>query len=394
MPNDKIGSSSQPTSDKLSNTHIPMWLLAELTYACPVQCPYCSNPMDISASRKNELTTDEWIRVMRQARKLGAVQLGFSGGEPLIRPDLEQLIAEASSLGYYSNLITSAIGLNKEKITAFKAAGLGHIQISFQGSNRESNKLFGGTDSFEQKMMMTKEVINQELALGLNFVLHRDNLHQVKEFLVMAESLGAEFVELANCQYYGWAMHNREHLLPSRQQLQDAEDVTNEFREQYSGAMNIFFVAPDYYDDRPKKCSNGWGTTFITVTPEGDVLPCQSAKVIPDLEFPNIRDHDLASIWKDSALFNSFRGTDWMLEPCVSCPEKELEYGGCRCQAFLLTGDARNADPVCSLSPYHDKVTRVTDVAQQPLDSEDKQPLLFRNMANAKKLRAQKTEAS
>jgi len=371
-----------------------MWLLAELTYACPVQCPYCSNPMDISASRKNELTTDEWIRVMRQARKLGAVQLGFSGGEPLIRPDLEQLIAEASSLGYYSNLITSAIGLNKEKITAFKAAGLGHIQISFQGSNRESNKLFGGTDSFEQKMMMTKEVINQELALGLNFVLHRDNLHQVKEFLVMAESLGAEFVELANCQYYGWAMHNREHLLPSRQQLQDAEDVTNEFREQYSGAMNIFFVAPDYYDDRPKKCSNGWGTTFITVTPEGDVLPCQSAKVIPDLEFPNIRDHDLASIWKDSALFNSFRGTDWMLEPCVSCPEKELEYGGCRCQAFLLTGDARNADPVCSLSPYHDKVTRVTDVAQQPLDSEDKQPLLFRNMANAKKLRAQKTEAS
>jgi pyrroloquinoline quinone biosynthesis protein E len=394
MPNDKIGSSSQPTSDKLSNTHIPMWLLAELTYACPVQCPYCSNPMDISASRKNELTTDEWIRVMRQARKLGAVQLGFSGGEPLIRPDLEQLIAEASSLGYYSNLITSAIGLNKEKITAFKAAGLGHIQISFQGSNRESNKLFGGTDSFEQKMMMIKEVINQELALGLNFVLHRDNLHQVKEFLVMAESLGAEFVELANCQYYGWAMHNREHLLPSRQQLQDAEDVTNEFREQYSGAMNIFFVAPDYYDDRPKKCSNGWGTTFITVTPEGDVLPCQSAKVIPDLEFPNIRDHDLASIWKDSALFNSFRGTDWMLEPCVSCPEKELEYGGCRCQAFLLTGDARNADPVCSLSPYHDKVTRVTDVAQQPLDSEDKQPLLFRNMANAKKLRAQKTEAS
>ena len=198
-----------------ATTYIPMWLLAELTFACPVQCSYCSNPLELSASRKNELSTEEWIRVMRQARKLGAVQLGFSGGEPLVRTDLEELVVEAKSLGYYINLITSSIGLTTEKITRLKGAGLGHIQISFQGSNRESNKLLGGTDSFDHKVAMTKEAIKQELPLGLNFVLHRQNMHQVKEFLTMAQSLGAEFVELANCQYYGWGLHNREHLLPS-----------------------------------------------------------------------------------------------------------------------------------------------------------------------------------
>ena len=372
--------------------HIPMWLLAELTFACPVQCSYCSNPLELSASRKNELSTEEWIRVMRQARKLGAVQLGFSGGEPLVRNDLEELVVEAKSLGYYINLITSSIGLTAEKITTLKEAGLGHIQISFQGSNRESNKLLGGTDSFDHKVAMTKEVIKQELALGLNFVLHRQNLHQVEEFLTMAQSLGAEFVELANCQYYGWGLHNREHLLPSQEQLIDAERVTNEFREKYKGDMDIFFVAPDYYDDRPKKCSNGWGTTFMTVNPEGEVLPCQAAKVIPGLEFPNVRDYELKDIWHNSDLFNRFRGTDWMKEPCKSCPEKEIDLGGCRCQALMLTGDATNADPVCSLSPHHDEVLRITEKAQRPYEEEETQKLVFRNPGNSKKIRARKTE--
>lgn len=372
--------------------HIPMWLLAELTFACPVQCSYCSNPLELSASRKNELSTEEWIRVMRQARKIGAVQLGFSGGEPLVRTDLEELVVEAKSLGYYINLITSSIGLTAEKITTLKKAGLGHIQISFQGSNRESNKLLGGTDSFDHKVAMTKEVIKQELALGLNFVLHRQNLHQVEEFLTMAQSVGAEFVELANCQYYGWGLHNREHLLPSQEQLIDAERVTNEFREKYKGDMDIFFVAPDYYDDRPKKCSNGWGTTFMTVNPEGEVLPCQAAKVIPGLEFPNVRDYDLKEIWHNSDLFNRFRGTDWMKEPCKSCPEKEIDLGGCRCQALMLTGDATNADPVCSLSPHHDEVLRVTAKAQRPYQEEETQKLVFRNPGNSKKIRAGKSE--
>ena len=374
-----------------ATTYIPMWLLAELTFACPVQCSYCSNPLELSASRKNELSTEEWIRVMRQARKLGAVQLGFSGGEPLVRTDLEELVVEAKSLGYYINLITSSIGLTTEKITTLKGAGLGHIQISFQGSNRESNKLLGGTDSFDHKVAMTKEVIKQELPLGLNFVLHRQNMHQVKEFLTMAHSLGAEFVELANCQYYGWGLHNREHLLPSQEQLIDAERVTNEFREQHKGDMEIFFVAPDYYDDRPKKCSNGWGSTFMTVNPEGEVLPCQAAKVIPGLEFPNVRDHELTDIWHKSDLFNRFRGTDWMTEPCKSCPEKEIDLGGCRCQALMLTGDATNADPVCSLSPHHDEVLRITKKAQRPYQEEDVRELVFRNPGNSKKIRSKKS---
>ena len=377
-----------------ATTYIPMWLLAELTFACPVQCSYCSNPLELSASRKNELSTEEWIRVMRQARKLGAVQLGFSGGEPLVRTDLEELVVEAKSLGYYINLITSSIGLTTEKITRLKGAGLGHIQISFQGSNRESNKLLGGTDSFDHKVAMTKEVIKQELPLGLNFVLHRQNMHQVKEFLTMAQSLGAEFVELANCQYYGWGLHNREHLLPSQEQLIDAERVTNEFREQHKGDMDIFFVAPDYYDDRPKKCSNGWGSTFMTVNPEGEVLPCQAAKVIPGLEFPNVRDHELTDIWHKSDLFNRFRGTDWMTEPCKSCPEKEIDLGGCRCQALMLTGDATNADPVCSLSPHHDEVLRITENAQRPIQEEDIRELVFRNPGNSKKIRAEKVLTS
>ena len=381
MPENKSG--SPQLGDEDNHNFIPMWLLAELTYACPVQCPYCSNPLQISANRKQELTTEQWIDVLSQARELGAVQLGFSGGEPLVRPDLAVLIQEATSLGFYTNLITSAIGLDAAKIAAFKAAGLNHIQISFQGSNQESNKKFGGTDSFRHKMEMTSEVIRQEIPLGLNFVLHRQNIHQVREFLETAELLGAEFVELANTQYYGWAKHNQQGLLPSRKQVEDAERVTNEFRSRHKGSMDVFFVAPDYYDDRPKKCSNGWATTFITVTPEGDVLPCHAAKVIPGLDFPNVKQHKLSDIWRSSDLFNKYRGTSWMVEPCASCPERMIDLGGCRCQALMLTGDAANADPVCSLSPFHDRVTKITDRASGEFDSNEPVPLLFRNMKNA-----------
>ena len=381
MPENKSG--SPQLRDEYNHNFIPMWLLAELTYACPVQCPYCSNPLQISANRKQELTTEQWIDVLSQARELGAVQLGFSGGEPLVRPDLAVLIQEATSLGFYTNLITSAIGLDAAKIAAFKAAGLNHIQISFQGSNQESNKKFGGTDSFRHKMEMTSEVIRQEIPLGLNFVLHRQNIQQVGEFLETAELLGAEFVELANTQYYGWAKHNQQGLLPSRKQVEDAERVTNEFRSRHKGSMDVFFVAPDYYDDRPKKCSNGWATTFITVTPEGDVLPCHAAKVIPGLDFPNVKQHKLSDIWRSSDLFNKYRGTNWMVEPCASCPERMIDLGGCRCQALMLTGDAANADPVCSLSPFHDRVTKITDRASGEFDSNEPVPLLFRNMKNA-----------
>ena len=389
MPENKSG--SPQLRDEDNHNFIPMWLLAELTYACPVQCPYCSNPLQISANRKQELTTEQWIDVLSQARELGAVQLGFSGGEPLVRPDLAVLIQEATSLGFYTNLITSAIGLDAAKIAAFKAAGLNHIQISFQGSNQESNKKFGGTDSFRHKMEMTGEVIRQEIPLGLNFVLHRQNIHQIGEFLETAELLGAEFVELANTQYYGWAKHNQQGLLPSRKQVEAAERVTNEFRSRHKGNMDVFFVAPDYYDDRPKKCSNGWATTFITVTPEGDVLPCHAAKVIPGLDFPNVKQDKLSDIWRSSDLFNKYRGTNWMVEPCASCPERMIDLGGCRCQALMLTGDAANADPVCSLSPFHDRVTKITDRASREFDSNEPVPLLFRNMKNAEQFNQDKS---
>mgnify|MGYP001445591650 FL=1 len=389
MPENKSG--SPQLRDEDNHNFIPMWLLAELTYACPVQCPYCSNPLQISANRKQELTTEQWIDVLSQARELGAVQLGFSGGEPLVRPDLAVLIQEATSLGFYTNLITSAIGLDAAKIAAFKAAGLNHIQISFQGSNQESNKKFGGTDSFRHKMEMTGEVIRQEIPLGLNFVLHRQNIHQIGEFLETAELLGAEFVELANTQYYGWAKHNQQGLLPSRKQVEAAERVTNEFRSRHKGNMDVFFVAPDYYDDRPKKCSNGWATTLITVTPEGDVLPCHAAKVIPGLDFPNVKQDKLSDIWRSSDLFNKYRGTNWMVEPCASCPERMIDLGGCRCQALMLTGDAANADPVCSLSPFHDRVTKITDRASREFDSNEPVPLLFRNMKNAEQFNQDKS---
>ena len=389
MPENKSG--SPQLRDEDNHNFIPLWLLAELTYACPVQCPYCSNPLQISANRKQELTTEQWIDVLSQARELGAVQLGFSGGEPLVRPDLAVLIQEATRLGFYTNLITSAIGLDAAKIAAFKAAGLNHIQISFQGSNQESNKKFGGTDSFRHKMEMTGEVIRQEIPLGLNFVLHRQNIHQIGEFLETAELLGAEFVELANTQYYGWAKHNQQGLLPSRKQVEAAERVTNEFRSRHKGNMDVFFVAPDYYDDRPKKCSNGWATTFITVTPEGDVLPCHAAKVIPGLDFPNVKQDKLSDIWRSSDLFNKYRGTNWMVEPCASCPERMIDLGGCRCQALMLTGDAANADPVCSLSPFHDRVTKITDRASREFDSNEPVPLLFRNMKNAEQFNQDKS---
>lgn len=362
-----------------------MWLLAELTYACPLQCPYCSNPLQLPASRKEELSTEEWLSVMRQGRELGAVQLGFSGGEPLVRNDLEILIREANNMGYFCNLITSAIGLDEEKIIAFKEGGLQHIQISFQGSDAISNEKFGGTDSFQHKFDMARKVVEHGLPLGLNFVLHRHNIHQLTPFLEQALELGAEFVELANSQYYGWALHNRDELLPSREQIEAAEAATNRFRQQHPGKMDVF-VAPDYYDDRPKRCSNGWGTTFITVNPKGEVLPCQSAHVIPGISVPNVRETSLREIWFDSDIFNRFRGTDWMPEPCRSCPEREVDLGGCRCQAFLLTGDARNADPVCSLSPHHHIVEEAVAKAQRPPTDDEVEVLVFRNPRNSKNI--------
>lgn len=361
----------------------PLWLLAELTYRCPLQCPYCSNPVEMAAI-KNELDTESWFQVMRQARKMGAAQLGFSGGEPLLRQDLEQLIAEGRRLGYYTNLITSGIGMDGDRVAAFREAGLDHIQISFQASSEELNNLIAGSDkAFAQKKAMAKEVKRQGYPMVLNFVLHRHNVDQVDQILELSAELEADYVELANSQYYGWAFHNREQLLPSREQLQNAEQVTQRYREKLGDKMKIIFVVPDYYENRPKGCMNGWGSIFLTITPDGMALPCHSARELP-IEFPNVKESDVATIWNQSQGFNAFRGDDWMKEPCRSCPDKKKDFGGCRCQAMMLTGDAANADPVCDKSAHHHKILDIVSAAQAK-DSSD-QPMLFRNMRNSRDL--------
>jgi pyrroloquinoline quinone biosynthesis protein E len=366
----------------------PLWLLAELTYKCPLQCPYCSNPLDI-ARYKDELSTEEWIRVFREARKLGAVQLGFSGGEALVRKDLEILIAEANKLGYYTNLLTSGVGMDEDRIKAFKEAGLDHIQVSFQASSEELNNFIAGNNSFEHKMEMARLVKKYDYPMVLCFVLHRHNEDQVEQILEMSHALQADYVELATTQYYGWALHNREQLLPTREQVEAAEAVAHRYQEKLKGKMKIFYVVPDYHEDRPKACMNGWGAVFLTIAPDGTALPCHAAGDLPGLTFPNVRDHSVDWIWNQSADFNKFRGYGWMKEPCRNCDEKEKDFGGCRCQAYLLTGDAANADPVCSKSPHHEQIVKLVeqaDLQQKPAEA----PLVFRNMRNSKKLTADK----
>jgi pyrroloquinoline quinone biosynthesis protein E len=334
----------------------PLWLLLELTYRCPLHCVFCYNPTDFAAVGA-ELATADWLRVLREARALGAVQLGLSGGEPLAREDLEVIVAEAHGLGFYVNLITSGVGLTATRIAALRAAGLDHIQLSFQDSSREMNDFLSSTRTFDLKAKVAALIREHGYPMVLNVVLHRLNIDHVGEILAMAEALGAQYVELANTQYYGWAWLNRAQLLPSRAQLERAEAVTQRFRERVGQRMRIYFVVPDYFETRPKACMNGLGTVFLGVAPDGTAMPCHAARMLPDLDLPNVRQSDIRTIWYDSQAFNHFRGEAWMKEPCRTCPERSRDFGGCRCQAYLLTGDAANADPVCDLSPHHDLVT-------------------------------------
>ncbi|MDL0440601.1 pyrroloquinoline quinone biosynthesis protein PqqE [Stutzerimonas frequens] len=344
----------------------PLWLLAELTYRCPLQCPYCSNPLDFARSH-DELTTAEWIEVFRQAREMGAAQLGFSGGEPLVRQDLAELIAAARGLGYYTNLITSGIGLTEEKIASFAEAGLDHIQISFQAADEEVNNLLAGSQkAFAHKLEMARAVKKHGYPMVLNFVTHRHNIDNIDQIIRLCIELEADFVELATCQFYGWAELNRAGLLPSKEQLVRAERITNEWRDKLAAENHpckLIFVTPDYYEERPKACMNGWGNLFLDITPDGTALPCHSARQLP-VEFPNVREHSIEHIWRHSFGFNKFRGYDWMPEPCRSCDEKERDFGGCRCQAFMLTGDAANADPVCSKSAHHGTILAAREQAE------------------------------
>ena len=378
------GSAALPSAER-SRPAGPGWLLAELTYRCPLHCVFCYNPLDYTAQGR-ELSTSEWLRVLREGRALGAVQLGLSGGEPLLREDLEALIDEARALGYYSNLITSGVGLTEQRIGAFKEAGLDHIQLSFQDSTRELNDFLSSTRTFELKSKVAKLIKGYGYPMVLNVVIHRLNIDHVGQILEMAEALGAEYVELANTQYYGWAHLNRDRLLPTREQVVRAEETTNRFREKVGRKMRIFFVVPDYFEVRPKACMNGWGSVFLTVTPDGTALPCHAARMLPGLAFPNVREASLEAIWYNSEGFNRYRGDAWMKEPCRSCPEKGKDFGGCRCQAYLLTGDPANADPVCDLSPQHDRVTQALLAAEAGAVW----PIVFRDDRNSRELLAKR----
>ncbi len=327
----------------------PYALLAELTYQCPLHCPYCSNPEHYPSGE--ELTTAEWKRVFDEAAQLGVLHLGLSGGEPLARRDLTDLVAAARAAGLYSNLITSAVGLDRARLLALREAGLDSIQISFQADAAEIGDTVAGARVHARKLEAARLVPECGLPLSLNVVLHRGNIGRLAQIITLAESLGAVRLELANVQYYGWGHLNRAQLLPTRAQVEAAGRVAAEAKQRLAGRTDVIYVLPDYYETRPKRCMQGWGRRYLTVNPVGQVLPCPNATSIPALQFDNVREQSLAWIWNESAAFNAFRGTAWMPLPCRECPQREIDFGGCRCQAALLTGDDHATDPVCELAP-------------------------------------------
>lgn len=328
----------------------PYGLLAELTHRCPLGCPYCSNPLELAA-RADELPAEAWVRVLAQAAQLGVVQVGFSGGEPLLYRDLPRLVSAARSESLYSNLITSGVGLDLERARELRGEGLDAVQISLQADEAALGDEIAGAPVHASKLAAARAVGQAGLPLGMNVVLHRRNIDRLDAIIALAESLGAMRLELANTQFYGWASRNRAALLPTLEQVRRADQAVRRHAARLRGRMQIVYVLPDYYERRPKPCLHGWGAQAITVNPRGDVLPCQAANAIPGLAFDNVRTHSLAWIWRESEAFNRFRGFEWMAEPCRSCPEKERDFGGCRCQAALLAGDAARPDPVCEFSP-------------------------------------------
>ncbi|WP_116214522.1 pyrroloquinoline quinone biosynthesis protein PqqE [Streptomyces olivoreticuli] len=330
----------------------PLGLLAELTYRCPLRCAYCSNPVELDAYAE-ELTLSQWRRVLAEARELGVLQVHLSGGEPLVRRDLAGIVAHAHGLGLYTGLITGGQALTAARLSALTAAGLDHVQISVQSSDAPEADALAGRPAHRRKLAAATLVKDAGLPLTLNAVLHRANIGQAGALVELAVRLRADRLELANAQYYGWALLNRRALLPTREQLTAAESVIRAARERHAGRLEIVYVVSDLHDGVPKPCMHGWGSRQLTVAPNGDVLPCAAAGRIPGLVVPTVRRAGLADIWFRSEAFNLFRGTDWMREPCRSCPRKEIDHGGCRCQAFQLTGDAAATDPACALSPHH-----------------------------------------
>jgi pyrroloquinoline quinone biosynthesis protein E len=336
----------------------PLALIAELTHRCPLHCVYCSNPLELEA-RINELSTEEWSKVFREAAELGVLQADFTGGEPLARPDILELVSAARAAGLYVNLITSGLPLDESRLEKLVAAGLDHFQLSFQGAHPEIASEISGTTTHAQKLRVLSWLSRHRVAVTLNFVIHRRNIEQIEDMLAIAEDSCATRVELANVQYYGWAFANRAKLLPTSEQLDSSLEILKRAQERLRGKIRIEYVVPDYYAKFPKACMGGWGRKLMLVAPSGDVLPCHAARVIPGLNFENVKDHALREIWESSAAFQKFRGKDWMQEPCRNCDRQDVDFGGCRCQAMLLVNDPAATDPVCFLSPNRNKVDTI-----------------------------------
>ncbi len=357
----------------------PLALIAELTHRCPLHCVYCSNPQELAA-RSNELPTDIWSRTFREAAALGVMQLDFTGGEPLARPDLSALIQSARAAGLYVNLITSGLPLDEKRLDELLAAGLDHFQLSLQGAREDSADEICNTKAHSHKLRVLQWLKSRRVGVTLNFVLHRRNLDQLEEMLEIAENSSASRVEFAHVQYYGWALQNCAQLLPTRDQLMHSLDFFKDAQERLRGKLRIEFVVPDYYAKFPKPCMGGWARKVMLITPSGAALPCHAAAVIPGLQFENVKEKSLREIWESSAAFQKFRGEDWMQEPCKTCARRTQDFGGCRCQALQLAGDATATDPVCSLSPQRPLVDAVlATVSWAPnANAPDQLPWIYR----------------
>jgi pyrroloquinoline quinone biosynthesis protein E len=366
----------------VSESYRPYTLIAELTYKCPLRCLYCSNPVDY-ARHDQELDTQTWRRVFREAEALGVVQVHLSGGEPLVRKDLEPLIEQARELDLYSNLITSGIPLTRERLARFRELGLNAVQVSVQDVTAKASDRVAGLACFERKLQVARWVKELGFPLTLNVVLHRENLGHVEEIVQLAESLEADRLELANTQYLGWALLNRRALLPTRAELERARVTAAEAKARLSGRMEVLFVLPDYYSDYPKACMDGWGRRFLLVSPDGLALPCHLAHTLPGVGFDNVRERSLDRIWRESPGFNWYRGEAWMPEPCRSCERRSIDFGGCRCQAYHLAHDASATDPACILSPHHGLIEAAREEAERDAGS----PVELRYRAAAPALR-------
>jgi pyrroloquinoline quinone biosynthesis protein E len=334
----------------------PFSLIAEVTHRCPLHCLYCSNPIELQRA-DHELSTEDWKRVFREAAELRILHVHLSGGEPLARKDLPELITAARAAGLYVNMITSGVGLSEDRLATLVEAGLEHLQLSFQDIDEASANHIAGTRSHALKLALVPILRRFPLAFTVNLVVHRMNLDRLEDFIGLAEDLAPDRLEIAHVQYYGWALKNRSLLMPTQEQVDRSIPIVEAAKKRLKGKIHLEAVFPDYYASFPKACVGGWGRQMMLIDPLGQAMPCHAAAVIPGLEFDNVREHDLRWIWQSSPAFNRFRGDSWMPGTCLACPRKEKDFGGCRCQAFLLTGDAEAIDPVCGYSPDHHLLT-------------------------------------